>query len=155
MLRRLAERQALCRELAAVEPAGKGPIIITLDESGSMRDKIENAKGLALSLAWIARQQKRWCAIVAYSGDTGERVIQLPPGRWDEAAVCEWLLEFIGGGSDIDVPVRELPRIYADLKPPAGATDVIMLTDAICKLPSSLVEAFNAWKAEARRGSFR
>jgi uncharacterized protein with von Willebrand factor type A (vWA) domain len=107
MLRRLAERQALCRELAAVEPVGKGPIIVTLDESGSMRDKIENAKGLALSLAWIARQQKRWCAIVAYSGDTGQRVIQLPPGRWDDAAVCKWLLEFIGGGSDIDVPVRE------------------------------------------------
>ena len=68
MLRRLAERQAMCRELAAVEPVGKGPIIVTLDESGSMHSKIENAKGLALSLAWIARQQKRWCALVAYSG---------------------------------------------------------------------------------------
>jgi len=150
MLRRLAERQALCRDFAAVEPVGKGPIIVTLDESGSMRDKIENAKGLALSLAWIARQQKRWCAIVAYSGDSGERVIALPPGRWDEAAVCEWLQEFIGGGSDIDVPIAELPRMYADLKPPAGATDVIMITDAICKLPAALVAKFNAWKLAVR-----
>lgn len=150
MLRRLTERQALCRELAAVEPVGKGPIIVTIDESGSMRDKIDNAKGLALSLAWIARQQKRWCAIVAYSGESGERIIALPPGRWDEAALCEWLVGFIGHGSDIDIPVRELPRMYADLHPPAGATDVIMITDAICRLPADIVATFNAWKSDAR-----
>src|SRR5262249_52952845 len=60
-LRRIAERQALCRDYSATEPAGKGPIIITLDESGSMTTTIDAAKGLALALAWIARQQKRWC----------------------------------------------------------------------------------------------
>ena len=150
MLRRLAERQAFCREFASVEPVGKGPIIVTLDESGSMHSKIENAKGLALSLAWIARQQKRWCALVAYSGNSGERVIALPPGQWDEAALCEWLVGFIGNGSDVDVPIVELPRIYADLKPPEGATDVIMITDAICSLPAAMVDQFNAWKQDVR-----
>ena len=140
----------MCRELAAVEPVGKGPIIVTLDESGSMREKIENAKGLALSLAWIARQQKRWCALVAYSGGSGERVIALLPGRWDEAALCEWLVGFIGNGSDVDVPIVELPRMYAGLRPPVGLTDVIMITDAICRLPAALVERFNAWKKDVR-----
>ena len=150
MLRRLAERQAMCRELAAVEPVGKGPIIVTLDESGSMHSKIENAKGLALSLAWIARQQKRWCALVAYSGGSGERIIALPPGRWDEAALCEWLVGFIGNGSDVDVPIVELPRMYAGLRPPVGQTDVIMITDAICSLPAAMVDRFNAWKKDVR-----
>ena len=150
MLRRLAERQAMCRELAAVEPVGKGPIIVTLDESGSMREKIENAKGLALSLAWIARQQKRWCALVAYSGGSGERIIALPPGRWNEAALCEWLVSFIGNGSDVDVPIVELPRIYVELRPPVGQTDVIMITDAICSLPAARVECFNSWKKSVK-----
>ena len=117
-LRRIVERQALCREYAGCEPAGKGPIVITLDESGSMRQKIDAAKGLALALAWIAKQQKRWCALVAYSGSTGERVLALPPGKWDDVKLCEWLVDFIGGGSEIDVPIAELPRMYADLKPP-------------------------------------
>lgn len=146
-LRRIAERQALCREYAGVELVGKGPIIVTVDESGSMNgDPGETAKALALALAWIAKRQKRWCALVAYSGDSGERILALPPERWSEVAVCDWLVPFIGYGSDIDVPVRELPRIYAGLKPPPGATDIIMITDAECRLPADLQARFNDWR---------
>jgi len=35
-LRRIAERQALCREHHSIEPVGKGPILVICDESGSM-----------------------------------------------------------------------------------------------------------------------
>jgi len=49
---------------------------------------------LALALAWVA-----------YSGGSGERLLTLPPGRWDEAALCDWLSAFIGGGSDLDLPI--------------------------------------------------
>ena len=84
-LRRIVERQALCREHHATEPVGKGPIILAIDESGSMQgEKAHTAKALGLALAWIARHQKRWCALCAYSGDSGERLLALPPGRWDE-----------------------------------------------------------------------
>src|SRR5439155_15114462 len=72
-LRRLVERQTLCRDYHATEPVGKGPIIVSVDESGSMQgDKVHTAKALALALAWIARQQRRWCALVAHSGGSGE-----------------------------------------------------------------------------------
>src|SRR5207237_8274272 len=125
-LRRIVERQAFCREHHAVEPVGKGPVIVCLDESGSMSgERIHTAKALALALAWVARHQKRWCALVAYSGDSGERLLALPPGRWDETALCDWLAAFLGRGSDIDVPVREMPRIYAELKAPPGVTDLV------------------------------
>ena len=150
-LRRLVERQTLCREHHASEPVGKGPIIITNDESGSMQgEKAHTAKALALALAWIARQQNRWCALVAYSGDSGERLLALPPGRWDESALADWLTAFIGRGSDLDVPVRELPRMYADMKAPPGVTDVIMITDAICQIPTEIRERFCAWKQSAQ-----
>jgi uncharacterized protein with von Willebrand factor type A (vWA) domain len=138
-LRRIVERQAQCREYHAVEPAGKGPVIIALDESGSMSgEKIHTAKALALALAWVARRQRRWCALVAYSGDSGERLLALPP--------CA----FISQGSDLDVPVRELPRMYAELKAPPGATDVVFVTDARCRIPADVRGAFLAWKAVAR-----
>jgi uncharacterized protein with von Willebrand factor type A (vWA) domain len=150
-LRRLVERQTLCREHHASEPVGKGPIIITNDESGSMQgEKAHTAKALALALAWIARQQNRWCALVAYSGDSGERLLALPPGRWDETALADWLTAFIGRGSDLDVPIRELPRMHAELRAPIGVTDVIMITDAICKIPSEIRERFCAWKQSAQ-----
>jgi len=150
-LRRLVERQTLCREHHASEPVGKGPIIITNDESGSMQgEKAHTAKALALALAWIARQQNRWCALVAYSGDSGERLLALPPGRWNESALADWLTAFIGHGSDLDVPIRELPRMYTDMKAPPGVTDVVMVTDAICQIPAEIRERFCAWKQSAQ-----
>ena len=150
-LRRIAERQAQCREHHAVEPVGKGAVIIALDESGSMSgEKIHTARALALALAWVARRQRRWCALVAYSGDSGERLLALPPGRWDEGKLAEWLCAFIGRGSDLDVPVRELPRMYAELKAPPGVTDVVFVTDAQCRIPADVRGAFLAWKAAAR-----
>lgn len=150
-LRRLVERQALCREYHATEPIGKGPIIVCCDESGSMQGpKVHAAKALALALAWIARRQNRWCALVAYSGDSGERLLALPPGRWNEAALADWLGAFIGHGSDLDVPIRELPRMYADLKAPIGATDVILITDAQVRIPESIRTPFLAWKTVSK-----
>ena len=103
-------KAALCREHHAVEPVGKGPVIVCVDESGSMSgDKIHTAKALALALAWVARHQRRWCALVAYSGDSGERLLAVPPGRWDEGRLADWLSAFIGRGGEIDIPVREMP----------------------------------------------
>ena len=150
-LRRIVERQALCREHHAVEPVGKGPILVVCDESGSMEgSKAHTAKALALALAWVARQQRRWAGLIAYSGGSGERLLALPPGRWDEAALCDWLSAFIGGGSDLDVPVNELPRMYQEIGAPPGVTDLVMITDAKCRIPGELRERFVAWKRAAR-----
>ena len=139
------------REHRSVEPVGKGPIIVSVDESGSMQgDRVHTAKALALAMAWVARRQKRWCALVAYAGDSDERLLALPPGRWDEGALADWLCAFIGGGSSLDVPVREMPRYYARLKAPAGKTDVLFVTDARCRIPGDLRDEFLAWKREVQ-----
>ena len=150
-LRRLSEKAAFCRELRTVEPVGRGPVIVVVDESGSMQgDKAETAKGLALAVAWVARRQRRWVGLVAYSGDSGERLLTLPPGRWDEAALADWVVAFLGRGSTLDVPVRELPDYYRRLGAPPGRTDVLIVTDAKCHIPAALRAPFLAWKTAAR-----
>src|SRR5262245_56867929 len=150
-LRRLVERQVMCREYRSTEPVAKGPILVCVDESGSMDgEKGHTAKALALALAWVARHQRRWCALVAYSGDSGERLLALPPGRWDDTALMDWLEPFIGCGSSLDVPVRELPDYYRRLGCPAGDTDVLFLTDALCRLPPDVRERFLTWKQQAQ-----
>jgi len=150
-LRRIAESQALCREHHSVEPVGKGPILISVDESGSMEGvKAHTAKALALALAWVARQQRRWAGLIAYSGESGERLLALPPGRWDEGKLCDWLSEFIGRGSELDVPIEELPRMYKEIGAPPGITDVVIVTDAKCRIPADLRERFLAWKRSAK-----
>jgi uncharacterized protein with von Willebrand factor type A (vWA) domain len=146
-LRRLVERQVQCREYRSTEPVARGPILPCVDESGSMEgEKGDMAKAIALTMAWIARMQKRWCGLVAYSGGSGERLLALPPGHWDEGAVMDWLERFIGYGSTLDVPIQELPDYYRRLGAPVGKTDVILITDAICSIPASLQQQFLSWK---------
>ncbi len=150
-LRRIVERQALCREHHAAEPVGKGPIIVVTDESGSMEgSKAHTAKALALALAWVARQQRRWCGLVAFSGKSGERLLALPPGRWNETALCDWVSAFIGHGSDLDLPIEEMPRMYQEIGAPPGVTDLIFLTDAQARIPTDLRARFLAWKQQTR-----
>ena len=67
----------------------------------------------------------------------------------DALAEAAWSGAFIGHGSELDVPIRELPRMYADLKAPVGATDVILVTDAQVRIPEALRAPFLAWKAAA------
>jgi uncharacterized protein with von Willebrand factor type A (vWA) domain len=151
VLRRLVERQCMSRDYRAYEPVGKGPIIVVADESGSMEgDKIHTAKALALALAWIARHQERWCGLVAFSGESGERLLALPPGRWNEVELLGWLEQFIGHGSSLDVPVNEMPRMYEALRAPRGVTDLIFLTDAQCRLPNDARLRFLAWKQQVQ-----
>jgi uncharacterized protein with von Willebrand factor type A (vWA) domain len=62
----------------------------------------------------------------------------------------DWLAQFIGRGSSLDVPVRELPAYYQKLGAPVGKTDVVFITDALCHIPAKLQENFCAWKAQVQ-----
>jgi len=151
-MRKIVERQAMVRAYQAVEPTGAGPIVVLLDESGSMRtdDKYINAKALVLALAWIARQQRRWCALIAFAGAAQQRRIVLPPGRWDQLSLMTWLEEFLGGGTDLYVRLQEMPTIYQELGAPKGKTDVVVVTDGICSIPDDTRTQFTTWKQSAQ-----
>ena len=146
-LRRFVERQTLCREFDATEKVGLGPIVIVVDESGSLvGSKNESAKAIALTLASIARKQGRWCGLVAFSGGSGHRVLALPPTKWNQVQLYSWLESFIGCGSDQDVPVQEMPAIFTEIGAPLGKTDLIYVTDAELRISEKKASAFKAWK---------
>jgi uncharacterized protein with von Willebrand factor type A (vWA) domain len=146
-LRRFAESQCLCREFEAQERVGLGPVVLVVDESGSMvGHRNESAKAVALTIAWLARKQGRWCGLVAFSGGTGHRVLSLPPERWNQVDLLDWLQSFLGCGSDQDVPVGEAPMIFNELSAPAGKTDLIYITDAELRISDKKASAFKAWK---------
>lgn len=150
-LRRFVEKQTLCREFDAVERVGLGPIVIVIDESGSMiGPRNESAKAIALTLAWIARKQGRWCGLVAFSGDSGHRVLALPPKKWNQVQLYAWLESFVGLGSDQDVPIEEMPAIFTEIAAPLGKTDLIYVTDAELRISEKNAKAFKAWKASVQ-----
>lgn len=153
-IRRLLEGETQVRETKATEPVGKGPIIVTVDESGSMTgEKIETAKALALALAWVAKKQNRWCALVGFSGGTEGTLCVLKPGRWNEVELLNWLEHFYSGGTTLDVPLAEVPGMWSKLVEMGmkrGKTDMVMITDAEVHVPEELEATFLAFKKAER-----
>lgn len=171
-MRRIVERQVMCREYRGIETKAKGPIVVVVDESSSMNgDKIANAKALALALAWVAKHQKRWCCLVSFADGAGGAYCVCPPGKIPSIEECEerthatgavlprtelvespdavfeWCEHFYNGGTTMEVPLRTLPSKWEKLGCPKGQTDIILITDCEVDVPPPLAQSFNAWKA--------
>lgn len=147
-MRRIVEREAMSRQFRGIERVGKGPIIVCVDESGSMSgEPVCNAKAFALAMAWIASHQRRPCILLGHTGHTRSTSVELLPGKWNQGSLLIWLEHFFGMGTDMDVPFELVPKITAD-KPYKKKIDVICLTDALSRVPDNMAQTFNAWKKE-------
>ena len=150
-LRRFAEGQLMIRDFEGNEPAGLGPIVVVVDESGSMNgSRIEHAKAMALIFAWLAKCQERWCGLVSFSGGTGHSLLALPPDTSKTSELLDWAVSFIGGGSDQDLPIREMPALFTEIGAPLGKTDLIYVSDAQLRISAKDTEAFLQWKASVK-----
>lgn len=146
-LRRYTERQMMQRENKATETVGKGPIMIAVDESGSMSGaNIHHAKAFALALGWIARKQNRWCCLISWANHSSVKWTVMEPRKWDQKKLTGWLSHFFNGGTH--PPLERLPKIFEESKAPKGKTDIIMLTDACCGVDSKTAAKFNEWKQQ-------
>lgn len=151
-MRRISERQAMEFQFSGFQAKDKGPIIVTVDESGSMSgDRIANAKALAMAMAWVAKSQKRWCALVAFSGSAQGRWVALPPDGWDAQKMLDWVAAFDGGGTVPDVPLSTVPfEYFKEMGAPKGKTDMITITDGGMGVCQDMIDKFNAWKKEEK-----
>lgn len=152
-LLRLTQKRLGVRETRGVEPVGKGPVLVWLDESGSMSgEKIVTAKALALAMAWVARQQGRFCCLMGWSDGNQRRQLVLPPGRPSATADAElvaWLTAMWNGGTT--PPLHDAEQWYAASGAPAGKTDILLVTDGEfdgSALAPAAVAAFAAWKTQ-------
>jgi uncharacterized protein with von Willebrand factor type A (vWA) domain len=90
---RFAERGLMQYDLIGHEPEGQGPIIIAIDESGSMTTDYGGmtgqvwSKAVMLALLSIARLQKRDLAVIHFSGPNDLRVDLFPKGQATPAEV--------------------------------------------------------------------
>lgn len=146
-MRKLVEGQMFCREFRGLEGQAKGPIVVVVDESGSMDGMpIYTAKAMSLALYWIARHQKRWCCLVGFSGTSTGNYLVIPPNSPNAEAMFDWLEHFYGGGTVCDVPLIELPSKWEALGCPKGKTDIICITDCGLSVPEETEKSFKAWK---------
>ena len=140
-LARVTQRRSLSYRRIMREPMAMGPIVVSVDESGSMGgEKIEAAKGLALAMASIARAQKRPFLLSAFSGEP-----QIRTASGEPEAIVAWLEAFMGGGTILDGPLHTLPTKAWPAGPVGTRADHIIITDDDVGLSDELLESYQAW----------
>ncbi|MEL6178091.1 MAG: VWA domain-containing protein [Myxococcota bacterium] len=153
-MRRFAEAKLLHYAVEGLERAGRGPMVVCLDGSGSMQGEKELwAKAMALTLLEIARRQKRHFRAIVFSGGRHDlRVFDLlerpSPGQAEPPKVelrelMDFAEHFPGGGTDFEAPLNkalELLETQAQLK----GGDIVFVTDGAASISPAWLKQFNA-----------
>jgi len=128
-LERIASRRATQYAVRGNTKTSKGPLVIALDESGSMHaQRNEWAKAAAVALCRVAFEEKRPVAVVHYSTSTVVQAIK--PG--DTGAVLQMIRHFLGGGTTIGLALRVAVNEVKELaqRGQKGA-DILLVTDGV------------------------
>lgn len=127
-MRRFFEESLVQYETRGYAEAGRGPIIVCIDGSGSMGGMPNVwARSLAVSFIAIAKREKRDAAAVEFS--VGTR-------RWDFMAneptdpvkIIDFASHMFGGGTDITRGVESAKELI-DMVPKFKTADIVLLTD--------------------------
>jgi uncharacterized protein with von Willebrand factor type A (vWA) domain len=125
------------RRAGAQHRASRGPVIVLVDESGSMQgEPAAYAKAFAFLLRLEAKAENRACHLVSFSYRPQD-MHELPDGATAQEA-AEWAARFVGGGTDWVPPLSRALELLRD--PAYARADVVMLTDGICEVPVEKAE---------------
>jgi uncharacterized protein with von Willebrand factor type A (vWA) domain len=151
---RFAERGLMQYDMVGREPQGQGPIIIAIDESGSMTTDYGGmtgeiwSKAVMLALLSIARLQKRDLAVIHFSGPNDLRVDLFPKGAATPAEVIACASFFFNGGTVFEPWMGKALELVDDSK--FEKADVICVSDGISDVSP---EAQAEWaRRRAERG---
>jgi len=140
LLARLLQRQALTYGMQGKEPQARGPIIVLLDESGSMRagGKDTWAKAVCLALLSTATRQKRDWHLVSFNGGI-IRETAIPARQAAMADIQAALDHRCAGGTDFNAPIfRAVELLWHS--PTMKKADVVIITDGEADLKPETVE---------------
>jgi uncharacterized protein with von Willebrand factor type A (vWA) domain len=126
---RLIENRSLQYAMRGTSTASKGPLVVALDESGSMHaQRREWSKAAAIALMRVAFDEKRPVAIVHFSTSTVVR--HITPG--DSKGVLAMIRHFLDGGTAIGTALRVAVDAVKDLaKKGKGGADIVLVTDGV------------------------
>lgn len=129
LLERIGTRRAAQFAVRGTQKRTKGPLIVAIDESGSMHaSRIEWAKAAALAMARVAKEDNRVMRVVHFS--TSVVVQDLRPS--DPASVLEMIRTFLDGGTAIGTALEACVAEVAALETKgARGADIICITDGV------------------------
>lgn len=141
LLARLLQGKALIYAMRGKEPQARGPIVVLLDESSSMRDGGKDvwSKAVALALLSTATKQKRAFHLVAFNGAI-VREVSIAAGKATPADISRALDHRCAGGTDFDAPVLHAIEVIKS-SPTMKQADVVVITDGEDELEQASIDA--------------
>ncbi len=136
--RRLTENAALGYSMQGKEKEVKGPIILCIDQSGSMEgDRNIWAKGIALALLDAARAEKRAFGVILYDSIVNKTMICPDPQNVPPANILDILSSFSGGGTAFQ-PALTLALSWIGQAGKFTKADIVHITDGEAGTSGSL-----------------
>jgi uncharacterized protein with von Willebrand factor type A (vWA) domain len=134
--RRMLERGLIQYKMESVEKKTRGPIVVCVDNSGSMAGIKETwSKAVALAMCQIAVDQKRTFEVLHFDTDVQKKYV-FPAGKANPEQLIECMSYFSNGNGTRFAPV--LARAYRDIADEAEKdlkdADVIFITDGAAPL---------------------
>lgn len=143
-LRRYVEGQTMQYNTKGKETLGKGPIILCLDQSGSMYNLDQQSKGFALALMSIAKRQKRDFCYIPFSTKT--KVYKFIKGKIGASEIIKFSEQFLGGGTNFILPLEKSLEIINESH--FKQSDIVFVTDGEDSLSKDFLNKFNEIKEE-------
>ena len=130
LYRRLLEGAAMQYDLRGKEQKSEGPIILCVDESGSMGGAPDEwAKAVLFGLMEVAARQNRPVHLIHFDSRVS-RVDSFPDARnMTLKAIVDCVCYFTGGGTSIGAALEGAADIMRDNDGPWKRADVILITD--------------------------
>ncbi|MFK4472598.1 uncharacterized protein with von Willebrand factor type A (vWA) domain [Paenibacillus sp. RC73] len=147
-LRRYAEGQTLQYDTKGHEQLGKGPIILCLDQSGSMRNQDTISKGFALALMSIARKQRRDFAWIPFSTYASDPIIY-ERGKMGVQDMIQLATVFLNGGTRFTSPLEKAADVIKQSR--FNQADIIFVTDGESRVND---EFLNTWSELREKKGF-
>ena len=138
-MRKYFEHSLLEYNVKSLVPSGKGPVVVAIDESGSMMRfggaKLYWAKAVFVALAKIAQQQKRALAVVRFASSADIAVKVWPHAQIKLTEVIDVANRAFNGGTSFERPFAEAIDILRTAEFMRG--DLAFITDGECALSES------------------
>jgi uncharacterized protein with von Willebrand factor type A (vWA) domain len=144
--RRMTQGQLMSYDKESQKQKNKGPIIVCIDQSGSMHgDKDMWAKALAVGILEVAQLQKREFACIPYDSSCRKTTIihkdEISPDKI--IGIAE---ERATGGTSFEAPLKEASKLIEDSN--FKEADVVFITDGDCSVSDDFRRKFKQLKED-------
>lgn len=144
-------------ETRGAERAGKGPIVVLGDESGSMGCAVDNEgnsreawmKAVVLALADQARRGHRDFTYIGFSSPGQQWQLDFPKGETPIEKVVELAEHMFNGGTSYERPIALAANIVREYAQHGRALpDVVFITDDDCRVSEEFIAQWRELREE-------